>query len=209
RAIAGLDPIRKGNLRLVQIPSTDLCPLSVRQRIDRGIGMLSEDRASEGLAHIRSIADNLTYSRLGRHSVLGWLRDRKRLAEVEDWTRKLNVRCRDASQAVGQLSGGNQQKVALGRLLHQEAEILLLDEPTRGVDISSKAEIYRLMGLEAAKGRSILFVSSYLPELFGVCDRLTVMVRGKLGPIRPIAEWTTEEIMAHATGMGVGEAENV
>jgi ribose transport system ATP-binding protein len=97
------------------------------------------------------------------------------------------------------LSGGNQQKVALGRLLHQQADILLLDEPTRGVDVGSKAEIYRLIGELAASGKAVLFVSSYLPELLGVCDRLAVMARGRLSPIRPTVEWSPEQIMAYAT----------
>jgi ribose transport system ATP-binding protein len=97
------------------------------------------------------------------------------------------------------LSGGNQQKVALGRLLHQEADVLLLDEPTRGVDIGSKAEIYRLIGELAAQSKAIVFVSSYLPELLGVCDRLAVMARGRLSPVRPVAEWTAEQVMEYAT----------
>jgi ribose transport system ATP-binding protein len=101
---------------------------------------------------------------------------------------------------VGQLSGGNQQKVALGRLLHQKADVLLLDEPTRGVDVGSKTEIYRLIGELAARGKAILFVSSYLPELLGVCDTLAVMARGRLSRVRPAEEWTAEQVMAHATG---------
>src|SRR5205085_11413487 len=103
-------------------------------------------------------------------------------------------------QRVAELSGGNQQKVALARLLHQEADILLLDEPTRGVDVGSKAEIYCLIGELAAQGKAVLFVSSYLPELLGVCDRLAVMARGKLSPIRPVGDWTPEQVMAFATG---------
>jgi len=85
-------------------------------------------------------------------------------------------------------------------LLHQEADILLLDEPTRGVDLGSKAEIYRLIGELAAQGKAILFVSSYLPELLGVCDRLAVMARGRLSPVRDVADWTSEQVMAYATG---------
>jgi ribose transport system ATP-binding protein len=80
--------------------------------------------------------------------------------------------------------------------------VLLHDEPTRGVDVGSKAEIYRLIGGLAAQGKAVLFVSSYLPELLGVCDRLTVMVRGRLSPARPVAEWTPEAVMAYATGGG-------
>ncbi len=110
------------------------------------------------------------------------------------------MRCAGPEQVVGELSGGNQQKVALGRLLHQEADVLLLDEPTRGVDIGSKAEIYRLIGELAAQGKAVLFVSSYLPELFGVCDHLAVMARGRLSEVRPVEEWTADQVMARATG---------
>src|SRR5262249_57610245 len=105
-----------------------------------------------------------------------------------------------AEQTVGELSGGNQQKVALARLLHQQADVLLLDEPTRGVDVGSKAEIYRLIGELAAQGKGVLFVSSYLPELLGVCDRLAVLVRGRLSPVRPATGWTAEAVMSYATG---------
>src|SRR5206468_4706657 len=94
---------------------------------------------------------------------------------------------------------GNQQKVALGRLLHQQADVLLLDEPTRGVDVGSKAEIYRLIGELATQGKAVLFVSSYLPELLGVCDRLAVMARGRLSPIRPAGAWSEQQVMEYAT----------
>jgi len=98
------------------------------------------------------------------------------------------------------LSCGNQQKVALGRLLHQDADILLLDEPTRGIDVSSKAQIYRVIDDLAARGKAVLIVSSYLPELLGLCDRIAVMQRGRLQPARPAAGLTEHELMLDATG---------
>jgi ribose transport system ATP-binding protein len=101
---------------------------------------------------------------------------------------------------VAELSGGNQQKVALGRILHQRAQVLLLDEPTKGIDVGSKAEIYRLMGLAAAQGKTVVFVSSYLPELLAVCDRIGVMARGRLIQVRSANQWTDEEIMRCAIG---------
>jgi ribose transport system ATP-binding protein len=112
----------------------------------------------------------------------------------------LQVKARGPAQAVQDLSGGNQQKVAIARILHQEADILLLDEPTRGIDVGTKAEIYRLIGEQAAAGKAILFVSSYFPELLAVCDRLAVMRRGMLQEIRPAREWTEESILASAIG---------
>jgi ribose transport system ATP-binding protein len=112
----------------------------------------------------------------------------------------LQIKARDPRQAVESLSGGNQQKVALGRLLHQEADVLLLDEPTRGVDVGSKVEIYRLIGGLAARGKAVVMVSSYLPELLGICDRLSVMTRGTLCVPRRVEEWTAHEVMEVATG---------
>ena len=146
----------------------------------QGVGFLSEDRKTEGLALNRSIEDNVTYSSLKRHARHGWLRLKERRAEVARWLERLHVTATGPGQSVGGLSGGNQQKVALARLLHQQADVLLLDEPTRGIDVGSKAEIYRLIGELAAEGKAILVVSSYLPELFGICDRIAVMVRGEL-----------------------------
>src|SRR5262249_4491108 len=146
----------------------------------------------------QSIADNLTASRLGGYSHGGWLNLARRRVAVENWLRTLSVRCTGPEQAVGQLSGGNQQKVAPRRPLHQQADRLLLDEPTRGVDLGSKAEIYRLIGELAAQGKAIIFVSSYLPELFGVCDRLGIMSRGRLTDVRPTADWSPEKLMEFA-----------
>ena len=96
------------------------------------------------------------------------------------------------------LSGGNQQKVAIGRLLHQDAEVLLLDEPSRGIDIGSKAQVYEIISRCAAEGKAVLMVSSYLPELFELCDRLAVMHRGRLSPARPVSEWTPESVLEAA-----------
>jgi ribose transport system ATP-binding protein len=199
RAIYGLDPIRSGRMVIRTIGPAGERRAGVRERIAQGVGYLSEDRKAEGLALDQSIADNLTYSRPGA-GPLGWLNLGRRRAAVETWLRKLGVRYNAPEQPVGQLSGGNQQKVALGRLLHQQADLLLLDEPTKGVDVGSKAEIYRLIGELAAQGKAVLFVSSYLPELLGVCDRLAVMARGRLSPIRPVYEWTPEQVMTYATG---------
>jgi ribose transport system ATP-binding protein len=200
RAVFGLDPVRSGRVVVQTVTHPGRGRTIAQRRIDQGVGLLSENRKEEGLALIQSIADNLTYSRLAPYSFFGLLNLSRRRQAVLDWVKRLGVRCAGGDQLVGQLSGGNQQKVALGRLLHQEADVLLLDEPTRGVDVASKAEIYRLIGALAAEGKAILFVSSYLPELLGVCDSLAVMSRGRVSPVRPIGEWTPEQIMAFATG---------
>ena len=104
-----------------------------------------------------------------------------------------------------ELSGGNQQKVFLGRLVHHDAEILLLDEPTRGIDVGSKAEIYRLIHILAGQGKAVVFISSYLPELMGVCDSLAVMCRGVLGAKRPIALWSEPEVISEAVGKSMND----
>jgi ribose transport system ATP-binding protein len=196
RAVFGLDPVRRGAVKVKALVPARHEP---RDRIAQGLGMLSEDRKQEGLALIQSIADNLTYTRTGPYARFGWLNLRRRARAVLDWVRRLNLRCTGPEQAVGELSGGNQQKVAVGRLLHQDADVLLLDEPTRGVDVGSKAEIYRLIGELAAQGKAVLFVSSYLPELLGVCDTLAVMRRGLLSAVRSVGEWTPEQVMREAT----------
>ncbi|HTN04840.1 MAG TPA: ATP-binding cassette domain-containing protein, partial [Planctomycetaceae bacterium] len=134
----------------------------------------------------------------------GWLNLSRRREAVSHWLRRLQVKCRDQEQMIGELSGGNQQKVAIARVLHQGAEILLLDEPTRGIDVGTKSEIYRLMGELAASGKTVLFVSSYLTELLAVCDRIGVMSRGRLREVRPTSEWTEESIMNVAV---IGEGE--
>ena len=171
------------------------CPTN---RIAEGFGLVSEDRKTEGLAQSRSIADNLTYSRLQPYARFGWLNLRSRKSVVASWMQRLNVKAAASEQPVSELSGGNQQKVAIARVLHQEADILLLDEPTRGIDVGTKAEIYRLMGEQAAAGKAIIFVSSYLTELLAVCDRVAVMSRGRLKEIRDVKDWTEEAIMAVA-----------
>jgi ribose transport system ATP-binding protein len=201
RAVFGLDPVRNGRVKLATAAGpVEGAAYSPRQRIAQGMGLLSEDRKGEGLALLQGVADNLTYTRLRPYCRWGWLNPLRRRAAVAGWISKLHVRCAGPDQSVRELSGGNQQKVALGRLLHQDADVLLLDEPTRGVDVGSKAEIYRLIGELAAQGKAMLFVSSYLPELLGVCDRLAVMAWGRLGEARPASEWTPDEVMAQATG---------
>jgi ribose transport system ATP-binding protein len=172
---------------------------SAERRVRAGVGYVSEDRKGEGLALPMSIADNLCATRLPR--LAAGVLDLGRQAErTRHWIRELRVRARSEAQPVRSLSGGNQQKVALGRLLQQDADVYLLDEPTRGIDIGSKADVYDTIARQAAAGRAILIVSSYLPELFGLCDRLAVMCRGTLSPARPIGEWTPESVLATAIG---------
>ena len=148
----------------------------------------------------RSLADNLTITRYEPISQLGFINGRSQRRVTGEWIQRLDIRAQSPEQTVGELSGGNQQKVAIGRLLHHDAKILLMDEPTRGIDVGSKAHVYKLMGQLAAQGKAIIFVSSYLPELLGVCDTIGVMCRGALSGIRPASEWTEHSIIAAAIG---------
>ncbi|HVV99275.1 MAG TPA: ATP-binding cassette domain-containing protein, partial [Planctomycetaceae bacterium] len=191
RCLFALDPVREGRVTI----HGELPPSTPRGRIRAGFGFVSEDRKREGLAQDRSIADNLTYSYLTPYSRGGWLRLGQRRAAVRHWMERLSIKAVSTTQPVSALSGGNQQKVAIARVLHQEADVLLLDEPTRGIDVGAKSDIYRLMGELAAAGKGILFVSSYATELLAVCDRVGVMSRGRLREIRPASEWTEESIM--------------
>jgi len=197
RAIFGLDPVVSGRVTVGRFAGGYQAP---SRRIAQGMGFLSEDRKNEGLAQGRSIEDNLTYSALRRYAVRGWLDLKARRSEASRWMGRLRVKAREPGQSVRELSGGNQQKVALARLLHQEADVLLLDEPTKGIDVGSKSEIYRLIGELAAAGKGVLVVSSYLPELFGICDRIAVMTRGRLSEARPVSAWTEHGLMEVATG---------
>jgi ribose transport system ATP-binding protein len=163
-------------------------------------GYLSEDRKNEGLALQLAIADNVTLSRFESCARAGWIDRRRQNQQTEEVIRRLTIKAPGPRGIVGRLSGGNQQKVALGRLLHQDADVLLLDEPARGIDISSKSDIYREIARLAAEGKGIVMVSSYLPELFEVCDSIAVMTRGVLSPARPASEWTADAILQTAIG---------
>jgi len=173
---------------------------SPTERLRDGLGYLSEDRTGEGLALPLSVADNVTLTRLEACSRRGVLDPGRQRQQAGERARELDVRMRAPGQLVRTLSGGNQQKVAFARIVHQQASVLLLDEPTRGIDVASKAQIYEAVSRAAADGKAVLMVSSYLPELLGVCDRVAVMSRGRLGAARAVSEWTPERMLEAAIG---------
>ena len=201
RTIFGLDRVKHGTVRVAAYTSA----ATPARRWSQGVGMVSEDRKSEGLALGLSIADNITLSSLKNLGPLGLVLPGRQDRASQPWLAKLGIKCRSSRQPVGVLSGGNQQKVALARLLHHHADVLLLDEPTRGVDIGAKARIYELIDelatADQAAGRkpcAVLVVSSYLPELLGICDSIAVMNRGVLGPAKPVSDWNEHTLMADA-----------
>jgi ribose transport system ATP-binding protein len=193
RAIFGLDRVRRGELRVAAFVG----PASPGRRLAQGVGFASEDRKGEGLATSLSVADNLTLSRLGPSgpSLPG-----RTHAAAARWIEQLGIKCSGPDQPVAELSGGNQQKVQLARLLHHDVDVLLLDEPTRGIDVGSKAQIAGLVDALAARGKAVLLVSSWLPELLGMADRIAVMRRGKLGASRPAGECDEASLLAEAVG---------
>jgi len=176
---------------------------SPAKRWAEGVGFLSEDRKEEGLMLPLQISENVALPKYRQLSRWGWLRTGQVADAARRWIGDLGIKARDGNQPVGELSGGNQQKVALARLLEHPAKIFLLDEPTRGIDVGSKAQIYELIADLASKGRSVVLVSSYLPELFGLCDRIAVMSRGEVVACRPTAEWTEQTLMSAAIGTAV------
>jgi ribose transport system ATP-binding protein len=197
RALFGLDPLTAGTVLVHGAPRTRATP---HQRLAEGIGLVSENRKEEGLLLNLSIADNLTLTRLSPYARGGVLANGRQQAATRSWMERLGVKARGPAQAIGELSGGNQQKVAIGRLLHHGAGILLLDEPTRGIDVGAKAQVYRLIGELAAEGKAVVVVSSYIPELLGICDSIAVMCRSVLTPARPVADWDQHRILAAAIG---------
>jgi len=203
RAIFGLDKVRRGEVKVMAWSGL----ATPRQRWAQGVGIVSEDRGGEGLALGLSLADNVTLSRLAGLGPWRFVLPGRQRRAAQRWIRELSIRCQSARQPVFTLSGGNQQKVALARLLHHDVDVLLLDEPTRGIDVGSKAQIYKLIDRLACgdpgrgiRPRAILMVSSYLPELLGVCDRIAVMCRGRLTEARPASQWDEHQLMLAATG---------
>ncbi|HUU18462.1 MAG TPA: sugar ABC transporter ATP-binding protein [Sedimentisphaerales bacterium] len=206
RSLFGLEPVKRGRIRLGVYTG----PASPVRRWMQGAGLLSEDRKEEGLAVSLSVADNVTLSKLRGFGPLGLVLPSRQDKATRRWLERLDIRCLGPRQSVSSLSGGNQQKVALARLLQHDVDVLLLDEPTRGIDVAAKALVYKLINAlatgspaEGRKPKAVLMVSSYLPELMGVCDRVAVMCRGRLGPTRRIDEVNEHNLMLEATGQEV------
>lgn len=199
RAVFGVDRRAGGT---VEVAGKPLSGGSVRRAIAAGLALVSEDRKAEGLVLPMGVAENLSLAVQARDALPGgWLdlrRERERAGELGS---RLRIKA-SAGQRVGQLSGGNQQKVALGKWLATDPRVLLLDEPTRGVDVGARQEIYALMDGLAREGRAVLFVSSDLAEVLGMADRVVVMHEGRVTGGLARGEATEERVMALATGGG-------
>jgi ribose transport system ATP-binding protein len=200
RAVFGLDPYDSGVVRLC---GDELPPGDVGARIAAGVAFLTEDRRHEGLMMDASVWDNMALAALPDYvDSFGNQINRKRLTQaVQDLMLRLNVKGGDAQVTpVRSLSGGNQQKVVLGRWLLRNPKLFILDEPTRGVDIGAKQEIYRLLAALADAGMAILVISSELEELIGACDRIHVMREGSLHAEFPRERFDREVLLRSAFG---------
>lgn len=196
QALFGVEPATEGTIKLdgktVRIVNPDMA-------MALGIGYVPEDRKEHGLVLNMSIADNITLPVLQEFATMGWLNPQREQQAAQAGSRQLEVKMSSVAQTVGQLSGGNQQKVVLAKWLGTRPRILILDEPTRGIDVGTKAAVHRLMSSLAAQGMAILMISSELPEVLGMSDRVLVMREGRLTGHFSRAEATQETLMAAAT----------
>ncbi len=197
RVLFGLTPIERGEIRVAGRP---VRPNGPAEAIALGLAYLPEDRRRHGVVLDLSVADNLTLSTLSAISHRGWLDRSAERATAQRLVDALAVKTASLDTPVRQLSGGNQQKVALGRWLVRPPAVLMLDEPTQGVDVGAKAEIHRLIVDLAAQGMGVLMISSELPEVLGMSDRIVVMRQGAVVAEFPRAIATPEAVMAAAFG---------
>ena len=168
--------------------------------IKQGIGFITEDRKSKGLVLDSTIRENITLTNLSAISKFGVMEHKDERTIVDKLIKRLYVKTSGREQIVGTLSGGNQQKVVIAKWLGINPKVLILDEPTRGVDVGAKREIYSIMNQLAENGVAIIMISSELPEVLGVSDRIMVMHEGKIKAFFDRNEATQEKIMMAATG---------
>ncbi len=197
RALFGTLDIDRGQIR---IDGQDVVIRAPRDAMARGMIYLPEDRQHQGLLMPMSVSENVTLAVLQRLARRGWLRNQAERAATLTYVGKLQITLRDVGQPVRELSGGNQQKVVLSRWLMAEPTIMILDEPTRGIDIGAKAEVHRLIGELSRHGMAILMISSELPEILAMSNRVYVMREGRITGHFSKNEATAETIMAAATG---------
>ncbi len=196
RALFGLDPYETGAVRIRGEAVRIRC---VRDAISRSMAMLSEDRRRYGLVGVRDVKENVTLAGLARVVYGGWLHRRRERRLVSSLCDRMRVKTPSLETAVSALSGGNQQKLVFAKWMLRDPEILILDEPTRGIDVGAKHEIYRIVTELAREGKAILLISSELPELLGVSDRIYVMAKGRISGELLAENASQEEVMRLAT----------
>ncbi len=199
RAIFGADPISGGEIIM---EGKRIVINSPKKAIDSGIGFVTEDRKKLGLVLMMSVAQNMTLADLGSFTKRGKIQIRQERTAAKDYVKKLGVKTPSIDQKVINLSGGNQQKVVLAKWMLSKAKLFLFDEPTRGIDVGSKAEVYALMNKLVEGGAGIIMISSDLPEIIGMSDRVIVMCRGEVLGELSTQEASQEKILYYAAGGG-------
>ncbi len=192
RAVFGLDPYSSGTIK---IKSKEVTIKNVQQSIKHGVAMLTEDRRRTGIIPILSVKYNTTLASMNQIIYKGRLHSEIEDRISTDACKSMNVKTPDLNTKIANLSGGNQQKVILAKWLLCDPDILIVDEPTRGIDVGAKREIYELMNTFAAKGKGIIMISSELPELVGICDRIYVVNEGRIAGMLTRSEFSQESIM--------------
>ena len=202
RVIFGADKKQGGSIRL------DGEELEIRHPNDaivKGIALCPEDRKDQGIFSIRAVKDNISVVMLRSILRNGFINNRAEAAMAEDGVRQLNIRTPSINKAVGELSGGNQQKTIFARWLATNPKLLILDEPTKGIDVGSKSEIYQIVCDLAKRGIGVIFISSELPEILGLCDRILVMCQGRITGELPREEATEHKVLTLAMADMLGE----
>ena len=194
-AIYGTQPATSGEINLCGNAIHHSTP---HQSVTNGLSLLTEDRKRTGLCLNLSLATNLTLANVKALLKSGMLQSKTETAAATNYIDKLHIRPPSPTKTVGRMSGGNQQKVLLGRWLFAQTQVFLLDEPTRGVDVAARSEIYREVNELAEAGAAIVMVSSDLPELLGMADRILVLRRGRLVAELNAKQTTQEEILKYA-----------
>jgi ribose transport system ATP-binding protein len=197
RAIFGLDAIDSGAVIVNGQPEPNLNP---RRAVKLGLGYLTEDRKNQGLILRLSVKENILLASLDRLSKFGVLDPATESATAEKYVEDLRIKTPGIDQQVVNLSGGNQQKVVLSKWLCSEAQVFIFDEPTRGIDVGAKVEIYRLINGLTERGAAVMMISSELPEIIGMSDRIMVMREGTVAAFLDAADATQESILHHALG---------
>jgi len=169
-----------------------------RDAVRNGIALLTEDRKEQGLLPSLAVRVNISLTRLRDISRFGWMDMAEEQSVADRYIAALGIRCSSNEQTVGELSGGNQQKVVIAKWIFRDCDVLIFDEPTRGIDVGAKFEIYHMLGELADKGKAIVFVSSDIKELMAVCDRIMVMSAGRVAATFDRSVWSQEKIMSAA-----------
>ncbi|MEW6631593.1 MAG: sugar ABC transporter ATP-binding protein [Pseudomonadota bacterium] len=197
KAIVGYDPITSGT---ITVDGSRLAPHDTRTGVKLGIGLLTEDRKSEGLMGELPVYQNASLASLGTFARLGFVDKAKEHKAVQDYVDRFRIKTPSLFQQIKNLSGGNQQKVLISRWLMRGLKVIVVDEPTRGIDVGAKSEIFALIDRLAGEGLAVVMMTSEMPELLGLADRIAVMCEGRLTAIMSRDEATQEKILNAAIG---------